>query len=114
MNIGNPRFLSSIDDMSMPSFFVKNTQILYVFLAKSSIASYERHIRMAIGRDYADVPPTRGVHGGNSSERLEVAVTVNNADGMNRTPTPARLTWASVVRQQTPQALLQQQQQQQQ
>ena len=68
---------------------------------------------MAIGRDYADVPPTRGVYRGNASERLEVAVTVNDTDGMNRNPTPARLTWPSVVRQQTPQAIRQQQQQQQ-
>jgi hypothetical protein len=48
---------------------------------------------MAIGHDYADVPPTRGVYRGNASERLEVAVTVNDADAMNRTPTPTRLTW---------------------
>jgi transglutaminase-like putative cysteine protease len=31
-----------------------------------------RHIRVAVGRDYADVPPTRGVHrgGAESSERV--------------------------------------------
>ena len=80
----------------------------------NNIWTGERHIRMAIGRDYADVPPTRGVYRGNANERLEVAVTVNDADGINRTPTPARLTWPNVVRQQTPQALQQQQQQQQQ
>jgi hypothetical protein len=109
MSICSPRFLPSINGMSVPSFFVKNIQIRNTFLDNASIAPSERHIRMAIGRDYADVPPTRGVYGGNASERLEVAVTVNDADGMNRTPTPARLTWPSVVRQQTPQALLQQQ-----
>ena len=80
----------------------------------NNIWTGERHIRMAIGRDYADVPPTRGVYRGNASERLEVAVNVNDAEAMNRTPTPARLTWPSVVRQQTPQAMQQQQQQQQQ
>ena len=79
----------------------------------NNIWTSERHIRMAIGRDYADVPPTRGVYRGNASERLEVAVNVNDAEAMNRTPTPARLTWPSVVRQQTPQAMQQQQQQQQ-
>jgi transglutaminase-like putative cysteine protease len=79
----------------------------------NNIWTGERHIRMAIGRDYADVPPTRGVYRGSASERLEVAVTVNDADGMNRTPTPARLTWPSVVRQQTAPAMQQQQQQQQ-
>jgi transglutaminase-like putative cysteine protease len=78
----------------------------------NNIWTSERHIRMAIGRDYADVPPTRGVYRGNASERLEVAVNVNDAEAMNRTPTPARLTWPSVVRQQTPQAMQQQQQQQ--
>lgn len=79
----------------------------------NNIWTSERHIRMAIGRDYADVPPTRGVYRGNASERLEVAVNVNDAEAMNRTPTPTRLTWPSVVRQQTPQAMQQQQQQQQ-
>ena len=67
---------------------------------------------MAIGRDYADVPPTRGVYRGNASERLEVAVNVNDADNVTRSPAPARLVWPSVVRQQTPQAMQQQQQQQ--
>ncbi len=79
----------------------------------NNIWTGERHIRMAIGRDYADVPPTRGVYRGNASERLEVAVNVNDAEAMNRTPTPTRLTWPSVVRQQTPPAMQQQQQQQQ-
>jgi len=113
MNTCSPRLLPCTNGMSVPSFFVKNIQILHVFLAKPSIASSERHIRMAIGRDYADVPPTRGVYRGNASERLEVAVNVNDAEAMNRTPTLARLTWPSVVRQQTPQAMQQQQQQQQ-
>ena len=78
----------------------------------NNIWTGERHIRMAIGRDYADVPPTRGVYRGNASERLEVAVNVNDADNVTRSPAPARLVWPSVVRQQTPQAMQQQQQQQ--
>jgi transglutaminase-like putative cysteine protease len=36
----------------------------------------EHHIRVAIGRDYADVPPTRGVFKGLSSVRSELAVGV--------------------------------------
>ena len=79
----------------------------------NNIWTGERHIRMAIGRDYADVPPTRGVYRGTASERLEVAVNVNDADNATRAPTPARLAWPSVVRQQAPQAIQQQQQQQQ-
>lgn len=36
----------------------------------------DRHIRTAVGRDYADVPPTRGVYKGDASETLSVAVSV--------------------------------------
>jgi transglutaminase-like putative cysteine protease len=35
-----------------------------------------RHIRVAIGRDYADVPPTRGVFKGGTASSLEVSVEV--------------------------------------
>ena len=37
----------------------------------------EHHIRVAVGRDYADVPPTRGVFKGVSSVRSELAVAVS-------------------------------------
>jgi transglutaminase-like putative cysteine protease len=37
----------------------------------------DRHIRVAIGRDYADVPPTRGVYKGEAHSELSVAVTVS-------------------------------------
>lgn len=40
----------------------------------------ERHIRVAIGRDYADVPPTRGVFKGQAETELGVAVQVRLAD----------------------------------
>lgn len=36
----------------------------------------ERHIAVAIGRDYRDVPPSRGVYKGGGDSRLGVAVTV--------------------------------------
>jgi transglutaminase-like putative cysteine protease len=36
----------------------------------------DRHIRVAIGRDYSDVPPTKGVFKGVSSVRSELAVAV--------------------------------------
>jgi transglutaminase-like putative cysteine protease len=35
-----------------------------------------RHIRVAIGRDYADVPPTRGIYKGGAKSALAVAVEV--------------------------------------
>src|SRR5664279_1953123 len=39
-----------------------------------------RHIRVAIGRDYADVPPTRGVYKGETRSEMSVAVTVSPSD----------------------------------
>jgi transglutaminase-like putative cysteine protease len=39
----------------------------------------DRHVRVAIGRDYADVPPTRGVFKGVSAMRSELAVGVTVA-----------------------------------
>ena len=40
----------------------------------------DRHIRVAVGRDYADVPPNRGVYKGQTESELSVAVTVSLAD----------------------------------
>lgn len=40
----------------------------------------ERHIRTAVGRDYADVPPTRGVFRGDAESELDVAVQVVPAE----------------------------------
>jgi transglutaminase-like putative cysteine protease len=37
----------------------------------------DHHIRVAIGRDYADVPPTKGVYKGEAESELAVAVTVS-------------------------------------
>jgi transglutaminase-like putative cysteine protease len=42
----------------------------------NNVIAAERHIRVAIGRDYADVPPTRGVYKGVSAVRTELAVAV--------------------------------------
>ena len=36
----------------------------------------EKYVRVAVGRDYADVPPTRGVFKGNAEETLSVKVAV--------------------------------------
>jgi transglutaminase-like putative cysteine protease len=35
-----------------------------------------RHVRVGVGQDYADVPPTRGVYKGNAKEKMEVHVRV--------------------------------------
>ena len=42
----------------------------------NDVVASERHIRVAIGRDYADVPPTRGVYKGVAAVRTELAVGV--------------------------------------
>jgi transglutaminase-like putative cysteine protease len=39
----------------------------------------ERHVAVAIGRDYGDVPPTRGVYKGAGADELAVAVDVRQA-----------------------------------
>jgi len=36
----------------------------------------EHYVRVGVGRDYADVPPTRGVYKGTAAETLEVSVTI--------------------------------------
>jgi transglutaminase-like putative cysteine protease len=42
----------------------------------NNLIAGERHIRVAIGRDYSDVPPTRGVFKGEAKSELSVAVQV--------------------------------------
>jgi len=46
----------------------------------NNVVAGTRHIRVAIGRDYADVPPTKGVFRGRSANELAVAVQVSQAD----------------------------------
>jgi transglutaminase-like putative cysteine protease len=50
----------------------------------NNLEAGDRHIRVAIGRDYSDVPPTRGVFKGRSAVRSElaVAVRVGSVDGL--------------------------------
>lgn len=44
----------------------------------------DRHIRVALGRDYSDVPPTRGVYKGEAQSELSVTVMVAPGDGKAR------------------------------
>lgn len=43
----------------------------------NNLLAGERHLRTAVGRDYADVPPTRGVFKGGAATQLTVAVDVS-------------------------------------
>jgi transglutaminase-like putative cysteine protease len=60
----------------------------------NNLVGNDRHIRVAIGRDYADVPPTRGVYKGEAQSELSVAVTVSPADSI----APEPITPSFVVR----------------
>jgi transglutaminase-like putative cysteine protease len=66
----------------------------------NNLAGCERHIRVAIGRDYSDVPPTRGVHKGEAESELSVTVSVSPVDA----PEPADLPAARVTRFRPPNA----------
>jgi transglutaminase-like putative cysteine protease len=46
----------------------------------NNLIGADRHIRVAIGRDYADVPPTRGVYKGEAHSELSVSVRVSPSD----------------------------------
>ena len=46
----------------------------------NDVLAAERHVRVAVGRDYGDVPPTRGVFKGEAGSELGVLVTVSLAD----------------------------------
>ncbi len=42
----------------------------------NNLVARDRHIRVAVGRDYADVPPTKGVFRGRAESKLDVGVKV--------------------------------------
>jgi transglutaminase-like putative cysteine protease len=66
----------------------------------NNLLGCERHIRVAVGRDYADVPPTRGVHRGEAESELRVSVTVSAVDA----PRPEDLGPAMIIRSHRPSA----------
>jgi transglutaminase-like putative cysteine protease len=43
----------------------------------NNLVAHHRHIRTAVGRDYADVPPTHGIYRGSTESELYVAVHVD-------------------------------------
>jgi transglutaminase-like putative cysteine protease len=46
----------------------------------NNLITSDRHIRVAVGGDYADVPPTRGIFKGKAQDELSVSVSVSLAD----------------------------------
>jgi transglutaminase-like putative cysteine protease len=80
----------------------------------NNLIAGERHIRTAIGRDYADVPPTRGVFKGIAQSELSVGVQVSPTEA----PPPEEemlpmTTWIAPAPVEDDQQQQQQQQQQQ-
>jgi len=79
-----------------------------------------RHVRVAIGRAYADVPPTRGIFKGGAASTLEVSVEVTPGDALPTldsavvAPTLASDVKTSVAGATNAERLAQEQQQQQQ
>jgi transglutaminase-like putative cysteine protease len=45
----------------------------------NDVLAGERHLRVALGRDYNDVPPTHGVFKGETASELTVSVRVRQA-----------------------------------
>jgi transglutaminase-like putative cysteine protease len=45
----------------------------------NNVACGERHVSVAVGRDYSDVPPSRGVYKGDTESQLAVGVSVRRA-----------------------------------
>jgi transglutaminase-like putative cysteine protease len=85
----------------------------------NNVVAGESHVRTAVGRDYADVPPTRGVFKGGASSELTVAVRVAPSD---KPPPPETAMesedWSSVLQNERSEteadaAIAEQQQQQQ-
>ena len=78
----------------------------------NNLLGCERHIHVAVGRDYADVPPTRGVYKGEAENELSVRVMVSSVNS----PQPEDLPPAMIFRSRRPEtkaSLVEQQQQQQ-
>jgi len=81
----------------------------------NNLLTSERHIRTAIGRDYADVPPTRGVFKGQAESELAVSVRVAPSDSMPEMEDEFRLSgdWSTFLEEGIEELEAQQQQQQQ-
>jgi transglutaminase-like putative cysteine protease len=60
----------------------------------NNLTGTDKHIAIALGRDYGDVPPTRGVYKGGHESELSVLVTVTQEDS----PEPQNLRPATVIR----------------
>jgi transglutaminase-like putative cysteine protease len=79
----------------------------------NNLEGCDRHVRVALGRDYADVPPTRGVYKGEAESELSVLVTVAPVDAPEPEELPPTTVTRTRFRSENVEAGQQQQQQQQ-
>lgn len=80
----------------------------------NNVRADERHVRTAVGRDYADVPPTKGVFKGSADSQLLVSVRVAPSDAPPLEPELGVEDWSAAVRDDPAESDLAAQQQQQQ
>ena len=59
--------------------FLPSTGWIGLDPTNNSVVS-DKHIRIAVGRDYADVPPTRGTYKGNARSELTVGVHISETE----------------------------------
>ena len=77
--------------------FLPSTRWIGFDPTNNSLAG-ERHVSAAIGRDYADVPPSRGVYKGEAESQLAVGVNVRRARPTAGEPEFMRLASPSFAR----------------
>lgn len=63
----------------------------------NNVRADERHVRTSVGRDYADVPPTKGVFKGSAESQLLVAVHVAPSDAPLLEPDLGIEDWSSAA-----------------
>jgi transglutaminase-like putative cysteine protease len=82
----------------------------------NNVLAGERHVRTSVGRDYADVPPTKGVFKGSADSQLLVSVRVAPSDAPPLEPDLSVEDWSLALREDglDPDVAAHQQQQQQQ
>ena len=64
----------------------------------NNVLAGERHVRTSVGRDYADVPPTKGVFKGSADSQLLVAVHVAPSDAPPLEPELGIEDWSQALR----------------
>jgi transglutaminase-like putative cysteine protease len=64
----------------------------------NNVLAGDRHVRTSVGRDYADVPPTKGVFKGSADSQLLVSVQVAPSDAPPLEPELGIEDWSTALR----------------